>query len=105
MKKMQLPVERRLALESEKKRRRAFEKKQRTAIERKNRLILARQLRLCRKSRTFGQVAMKLDRVRAYSWKCERGLRKIGLLEWLEFMEVYGVKPADFLQRLEKALV
>lgn len=68
--------------------------------------IFLRQLRAARKSAglTQEQVADRLGQTQSFVSKCERGERRIDIVELRAFCQAIGISLADFIQQLETAI-
>lgn len=68
--------------------------------------IFLRQLRTARKAAglTQEQVADHLGQTQSFVSKCERGERRIDIVELRAFCQALGISLADFVQQLETAI-
>lgn len=68
--------------------------------------IFLRQLRTARKAArlTQEQVADRLGQTQSFVSKCERGERRIDIVELRAFCQALGISLADFVQQLETAI-
>ena len=68
--------------------------------------VLLRELRKIRKRSGLSQqqLAERLGITQSLVSKCERGERRIDVMELFQFCKALGVSPAEFLQSLQKAL-
>jgi transcriptional regulator with XRE-family HTH domain len=49
---------------------------------------------------TQEEVAAKLDRPQSFVWKIENGVRRIDIVEFLEFAKAVGFDPHELLRKL-----
>jgi len=73
----------------------------------KNYKIFLELLREFRKSAKLTQIdlAERLGVTQSFISKCERGERRIDLLEWLKFCKAMETKPGEFFKVLEARLM
>lgn len=59
----------------------------------------------CRKKVGVSQeaVAEKLGRRQAYVSKCERGMRRMNFIEFIEMAHAVGYDPCDFIKEFESS--
>jgi transcriptional regulator with XRE-family HTH domain len=57
-----------------------------------------------RASLTQVQVAEALDTTQTFISKCERGERRLDAVDLLDFLEVFGADPAEFMRDLKNRL-
>ena len=67
---------------------------------------LLKLLRETREAAGLTQIdlAKKIGENQSFVSKCERGERRIDIIEWIKFCKAIGIKPEDFLEKLEKSL-
>jgi transcriptional regulator with XRE-family HTH domain len=68
--------------------------------------VFLRELRAVRRSRGISQVelAVRLGETQSFVSKCERGERRIDLVEARSFCQAIGISLSDFIERLEQNL-
>jgi transcriptional regulator with XRE-family HTH domain len=68
--------------------------------------MFLRQLRAARKAAglTQEQVAERLGQTQSFVSKCERGERRIDIVELRAFCQAIGIAFGDFVQQLETAI-
>jgi transcriptional regulator with XRE-family HTH domain len=66
--------------------------------------IFLRALRAARKEAglTQDEVAAKLGQTQSFVSKCERGERRIDVIELYHFCDAFGIRLADFVRELLK---
>ena len=65
--------------------------------ERLNRLLIKERRKV---GLSQQEVANRLGRPQTYVSKCERGVRRLDVVEFLEMAEVIGFDPASFIKKL-----
>ena len=53
---------------------------------------------------TQAQLAEALSETQSFISKCERGERRLDVIELINFCKVFGIDLSDFVERLEKEL-
>lgn len=66
-------------------------------------LVQLRAARL-RAGLTQTDIARRLDNTQTFISKCERGERRIDVVDLLDFLEAFGMPPADFVKELSEKL-
>ena len=69
--------------------------------------VLLKLLRETRKAAGLTQieVSKRLGETQTFVSKCERGERRIDLLEWLQFCKAMETEPEEFLKTLKSRLL